>query len=406
MALFEQCLLLRLIVMAVLALHARSPLPDHESEAMMLNRAGMSLAVAGLLAGLLAVSSPVADAAAPDVSAFTFLTGTVALSPSDAWAVGWAGVPGTMVLFSESLHWNGHDWVSVNAAPGAYVNGLQSVSATGPSNIWGVGFQSASPLIEHYNGRTWATVPCPYQGGASQLNGVDARTVSDAWAVGWVNPGSGQVAFAEHWNGKHWAQVTTAPVSGSYVELNSVLDLGPGNVFAVGDYQTKSNGTDVRHELAEHWNGKHWQRVSVPAFSTPSSLSGISGGKAAGVTAVGYVLAGGHSVPLIERWNRTRFARVAQPVGSGYLSAVTVLSRTSAYAVGETGGGTTLVEHYNGTRWTRISAPSPAGGGYLTSVAATPSGSFVAAVGSHGPDLKERPLIEQGNGKTWHIARD
>ena len=87
-----------------------------------------------------------------------------------------------------------------------------------------------------------------------------------------------------------------------------------------------------------------------------------------------------------------------------------MLSRTSAYAVGEAGGGTTLVEHYNGTRWTRISSPSPAAWRlHLIAVAvsaATPSGSFVAAVGSHGPDLKERPLIEQGNGKTWHIARD
>jgi hypothetical protein len=34
--------------------------------------------------------------------------------------------------------------VSVNAAPGANINGLQSVSATGPSNIWGVGFLNAS----------------------------------------------------------------------------------------------------------------------------------------------------------------------------------------------------------------------------------------------------------------------
>lgn len=287
-----------------------------------------------------------------------------------------------------------------------FVNGLQSVSATGPSNIWGVGFQGAGPLIEHNNGRKWATVPCPYQGGASQLNGVNARTTSDAWAVGWVNPGNGQIAFAEHWNGKHWTQVTTASVSGSDVELNSVLDLGPGNVFAVGDYRSESNGTNVWHELAEHWNGHAWQRVSVPAFSASSSLGGISGTKSAGVTAVGYVLADGHNVPLIERWNGTRFARVTQPVSSGNLNAVTVLGRTSAYAVGETGSSTTLVEHYNGTRWTRISTPSPADGAYLTSVAATPSGSLVVAVGSHGPDLKERPLIEQGNGKTWHIGRD
>ena len=72
----------------------------------------------------------------------------------------------------------------------------------------------------------------------------------------------------------------------------------------------------------------------------------------------------------IERWNGTRFAGVTQPVSPGYLSAVTVVSRTSAYAVGETGSGTTLVEHYNGTRWTRVSTPSPAGGAYLSSVAA------------------------------------
>jgi hypothetical protein len=55
------------------------------------------------------------------------------------------------------------------------------------------------------------------------------------------------------------------------------------------------------------------------------------------VTAVGSVSSGGHNVPLIERWNGTAFVRVTQPVTSGDLNAVTVLSSTSAYAAGDTG---------------------------------------------------------------------
>ena len=87
------------------------------------------------------------------------------------------------------------------------------------------------------------------------------------------------------------------------------------------------------------------------------------------------------------------------------LAAVTVLSKTSAYATGSVGSGATLVEHYNGKQWAQVSTPSPSDGGYLASVAADPSGSFVDAAGWHSPDPNERPLIEQGNGQTWKITR-
>jgi hypothetical protein len=373
----------------------------------MRKRAGILIAVAGLLPAMLGVLPPTAAAAAPNVSVAAFLTGTVVLSPANAWAVGWQTIVGTTFLDSFSMHWNGHTWVNVSTAPGLSLDGLQSVSATGPSDIWSVGTQLAGALIEHYNGHKWATVPCPCPADdVGHLNGVDARTKSDAWAVGFATPGSNTIALAEHWNGKRWTQVTTAPVGGPFTELNSVLDLGLNNVLAVGDYETQSGKTTVVHQLAEHWNGHAWQRVSVPAFSTTSFLMGISGSASAGVIAVGGVSSGGHNVPLIERWTGSRFVRVAQPVNPGELNAVTVLSRTNAYAVGDTGfGGVTLVEHYNGKRWTLIPTPSPTDGAFISSVAATPSGSFVVGVGSHGPDLSNRILLEQGNGRTWHIIR-
>jgi hypothetical protein len=367
-------------------------------------RIGALIAVGALVPGVLGLPAAAA-AAAPADSVHTFLTGTVALSASDAWTVGWGGVDSSTAN-SESLHWNGTTWVSVKTAPeGTSVNGLEGVSATGPSDMWAVGWLVGNCLIEHYNGQQWANVPCPFQGVLSQLNGVDARTTSDAWAVGFVDPASNQIALAEHWNGQHWTQVKTAQVSGSFIELNSVVDLGSGNVLAVGEYKTRSGGTFIPHELAERWNGQAWQRVGVPQFSTASFLAGVSGGTSAGVMAVGAVSVGGHNVPLIERWTGTQFVRVTEPVSSGDLAAVTVLSSTDAYAAGETGGGSTLVEHYNGKQWAQVPTPSPADGGFLSSVAATPSGSFAEAAGWHSPDPNERPLIEQGNGQTWRITR-
>ena len=368
----------------------------------MRKRAGVLLAVAGLLPGVLGLSSTAAVAS--DQSVHVFLTGTVAFSPSDAWTVGWGGVDSS-TADAQSLHWNGTTWVSVKTVnEGTTINGLEGISATGPTNMWGVGWVFGNCLIEHYNGTKWANTTCPYKGLQSQLNAVSARTTSDAWAVGFVWPNSTQLAFTEHWNGTKWTEVKPASVSGLFVQFNSVVDLGSNNVLAVGDYETKSGGTFTEHEMAEHWNGHAWQRVSVPKFSGASFLQGVSGGTSSGVTAVGAASVGGHDVPLIERWTGTKFVQVTQPVSSGNLAAVTVLSGTNAYATGSAGSGGTLVEHYDGKQWAQVPTPSPSDGGFLASVAATPSGSFVDAAGWHSPDPNERPLIEQGNGRTWHIT--
>lgn len=390
----------------------------------MRKRAGALLAVAGLAPGLLlgvlgptstaAVAAsdramsdqaPAAPAAVVRDSVHTFLNGTIAFSRTNAWTVGWFGI-GSSDANSESLHWNGRKWTLVKTVnEGLTVNGLEGISATSPSNMWGVGWLIGNCLIQHWNGRKWAAVKCPYHGIESQLNGVSARTGTDAWAVGFVWPQSTQIAFSEHWNGHAWAQVSTAPVSGSFIQLNSVVDLGPGNVLAVGSYKTKSGGSYIQHQLAEHWNGHAWKRVSVPGAGRASFLSGVSGKTSAGVIAVGGATSGGHQVPLIERWTGSRFVRVAQPVGSGNLNAITVLGKRNAYAVGQTGSSATLVEHYNGKRWSRVASPSPSDGSFLAAVAAVPSGTFVVAAGWHSPDPNENPLILQGNGRTWRITR-
>jgi hypothetical protein len=101
-------------------------------------RAGVLFAVAGLLPGVLGLSSTAAQAS--DQSVHTFLTGTVAFSPTDAWTVGWGGVDSS-TADAQSLHWNGTTWVSVKTVnEGTTINGLEGISATGPTDMWAVGW--------------------------------------------------------------------------------------------------------------------------------------------------------------------------------------------------------------------------------------------------------------------------
>ena len=73
----------------------------------------------------------------------SFLNAVVALSASDAWAVGLSRFPGgparTLIL-----HWNGRRWAiiaSPNAGPGD--NSIESVAAASARDAWAVGFRDA-----------------------------------------------------------------------------------------------------------------------------------------------------------------------------------------------------------------------------------------------------------------------
>ena len=71
------------------------------------------------------------------------LNGVVALSASEAWAVGAAGDP--LAPSSTSIQrWDGAAWTAVNApSPGSERNGLLGVDAAGPNEVWAVGRTSS-----------------------------------------------------------------------------------------------------------------------------------------------------------------------------------------------------------------------------------------------------------------------
>src|SRR5207248_62843 len=96
------------------------------------------------------------------------LTGVVALSANNIWAVGDA-----------IYHWNGTSWsVDPYVLPGV----LNGVAALSTSNIWSVGSTMA-----HWKGTHWSTVASPNVGSNSNaLSGIGrVPGATNFWAVGY-----------------------------------------------------------------------------------------------------------------------------------------------------------------------------------------------------------------------------
>jgi hypothetical protein len=184
---------------------------------------------------------------------FEGLTGVSADATNDAWAVGFVSGEGTSTL---AMHWNGTNWAAV-ATPenvGEGPNQLNAVVALTPDNAWAVGFSTPGPagqsatltLILHWDGTTWAVVPSPNVGPNSssqsnQLLGLTANSADDIWAFGsyFAADGSGhQMTLLLHWDGTSWSIAPSPnPTEGNF--LDDLLFAGvvpsPGNVWILGN---------------------------------------------------------------------------------------------------------------------------------------------------------------------------
>jgi hypothetical protein len=297
---------------------------------------------------------------------------------------------------------------------------LLGASARTSADAWTVGEQFAGagqapppPVSYHWNGSAWSLVATPTLGVSSALLAVSASTATDAWAAGFSILGRHHDGtLMEHWNGSAWSVNSSLVVTGFVAELTGVADLSPANAWAVGQGGGGS--------LLEHWNGSAWSAVTIPdpAF-TPGADESISASSATDIWVVGTTLntATGTTSAEALHFNGTAWAVVPmqQPgTNTPTISAVTAISATNAWAVGEdigatsAIGGSTLIEHWNGTSWSIVPSPTPGANPGLTGVAARGSGD-VYAVGNNVPSINGgvvQGLILRWNGSTWSQDTD
>jgi hypothetical protein len=235
--------------------------------------------------------------------------GVAAVSPADAWAVGYyyseaAGVAGALIE-----HWDGTQWSIVpNPASSQTGTRLAAITALSATDVWAVGEQNAGtstqvPFTEHWDGTSWTVVPAPPAAAPSRFIAVSADSPSDAWAVGsQLEPGTTNAAtsLVEHWNGTEWSVVTGLPDLSSS-ELLAVYAASPSDVWApVYGLRTDSDlGTD---EFL-HWDGSSWTTVPVPGpheYGVDDEYTGITGTGPDNIWAAGYTInPGNNTTPQI-----------------------------------------------------------------------------------------------------------
>ncbi|HEX9623864.1 MAG TPA: hypothetical protein VF979_05765 [Streptosporangiaceae bacterium] len=342
--------------------------------------------------------------ASPSRGVSATLSAVAATSAKDAWAVGSYDTGSGFLTLIE--HWNGSAWKvvpSVNPAVGKHqTSTLSGVVAISPSNAWAVGFYEKSTtnfrtLVEHWNGSVWSVVKSPNaDSGENVLAAVAAVSGSDIWAVGYRHgpgaPGGGaRKTLVEHWNGSKWRIVPSpspGPARGDGF-LFGVAATSARQAWAVGSEPSRFSST-----LAIRWNGTKWLTAKT---ANPGQgdrfLQAVAAPSARFALAVGSDLNGNQTRALGEKWNGSAWSLVptASP-GRDFNSLQAVAARNSshAWAVGTRRANprarfTTLIEHWDGHAWTPAPAPSPgAGDDWLFGAAAVPRSGFWA-VGFAGP---------------------
>jgi hypothetical protein len=277
-----------------------------------------------------------------------YLTSVSAVSATDAWAAGTYDSTGSSVESDLMLHWNGYRWKLVNVfAPGPNA-GLSGVSAVSAADVWAIG-----DGILHWDGHRWTRKVLSNQAG--KLIAVSALSGSEVWAAGTTTVRPRSYGLIMHWNGHRWRTVrlpgrlhrpTTIDSS-----LTNISSASPRQAWAVGLV-----GSSAGEPLTLHWNGHAWKRYAAPDPGGTSVLSSVAVLSPSAAWAVGSYLQarGGSSHDLALHWNGQRWTRIPTPAGDG-LTAVTVISRTDAWAVGDTGsaGLTPDILHWDGGQWTK-----------------------------------------------------
>ena len=272
-------------------------------------------------------------------SAGSFLNDVVALSDSDAWAVGLSRSPGRAAR-TLIMHWDGRRW-AINASPnaGAGDNSLVSVATASARDAWAVGYRDARgvyrSLVEHWDGDRWTVVRLPSLGGPGNgLNAVDAAASGDVWAVGGSARARGpSQPLILRLDGRSWSSVP-APASLHSATLAGVAAWGRGAAWVVG--ATRSAGGDRAFSLQT--DGQHWRAVPIdPAAALSADLNAIWASARDDVWAVGSSFDGRWYRPLVEHGTGGRWSSVPALGMPGYdirLMAVDGLTGGELWAVG------------------------------------------------------------------------
>jgi len=332
----------------------------------------------------------------PNEEGSNSLVAVDASARDNAWSVGYyIGSEG--VYETLSVHWNGSTWTLVETPNVGEETGdwLYGVAAVSPSEAWAVGYTAgpwdtytSTTLVEHWTGSAWSVVPSPNPSndplyGANQLYDVRAFAPNDVWAAGWQWTPIGSAPLIERWDGRRW-KVSRTPTD-AFRELQALDGTSSKDIWAVGHAFTFSDGNQ---SLIMHWDGRSWAVVPTPKLPYDNYLTDVSVISPTDAWAVGYTVPPNLDFqPHFLHWNGSAWAVVPSPHLSStynFLQSIAAVSGNQVWAAGyrtvDDHQVVTFVERWDGTQWRIESTPSlPDGGNYLSGLSVDPGGGLWSA---------------------------
>ena len=353
------------------------------------------------------------------------ITGSKAIAtrvlPELTWPTPTPGSPPEPRSMTTSTQSSGGWTVQETQRLGTSDNSLGAIAGSSPTDVWAFGDflpdaqnsnQDATlTFAEHYNGTKWTVVRTPNLG--PNFNSFYGGTASEgwAWAVGErLNAQYQDRALIEVWNGQAWS-IANVPQPGSVRDMTfGASALSPSDVWAVGDQEGADNTFGT---LAEHWDGRRWSVVPTPdPGSTGNHLYAVDAVSPDNVWAVGQQL--GSSAPdqgLVEHWNGRRWRVVPLPASGSatvLLDGVTVADG-QVWAVGEAdspvSGGRPLIEHLQNGHWSTVHLAASVGSDWTNLYAVAVADGSVWAVGTYVDPKTDNNnvLVLRGVGGTWSV---
>src|SRR6266704_312054 len=159
-------------------------------------------------------------------------------------------------------------------------------------------------------------------------------------------------------SGADWTLINSPNANNQANELHGVSAAADNDAWAVGIVITGFSTTP----LIEHWNGTAWSIVANPG-TTVGGLSGVAVVSSNDIWAVGTGLTGDEDATLTLHWNGAAWSLVPSPnVGpevDNRLAAVTAIASDDVWAVGTQQSTSltaphTLTLHWDGSAWTIV----------------------------------------------------
>jgi hypothetical protein len=223
--------------------------------------------------------------------------------------------------------------------------------------------------------------------------------------------------------GTGWRPFAKISVKGDETLLTGVDAVAKGDAWAVGGATTSKGTKPVG--IIEHWTGKAWQRVILPAAvakkwnaNSGESFPVVGASSARNFWAFGQNLASSNAPDGYVRLSGRKWTAGTLPgtsLASGHLVIITATRVISSKDVWVFGGKLKATEssesfspyaaQYNGHKWISKSVP---GDGAIVGVSEISRGNMWAVIGTPqlfsaggGSGLASTPSVDSWNGKSW-----